>query len=109
MTDSQSPVDQHAKEMFTLLAKKWLGTLIRTLIVGIGAWMKASGRFQFVDSAAVNSAAAMAPDLAGDVLLGAGVAWSALQKWRETRKLGKALAAPAGSTLSDLKPTAQSR
>jgi hypothetical protein len=88
-------------ELLTLIAKKWLGTIIRALLVGVGSWLKATGKFPFLDSDVIAKAAAYAPDLAGDIMIAAGAAWSGFEKWHATRKLGTALSLPAGTSVAE--------
>lgn len=84
------------------LFRAWLGTAIRTAIVAAGAWLKATGKFPFITGPAIDKIAGYAPQLAGDLIIFGGLAWSALQKWKADRRQKTALAMPPDSTQTDL-------
>jgi len=86
-----------------LLVRTWIGTAIRAAILATGAWIRATGRFPYLDDATMAKIAAYAPQLAGDVMILIPIAWSAIQKWNADRKLKTALVMPSGSTAADLK------
>ena len=84
------------------LLQAWLGTVIRAALVSAGAWLKATGKFPFLTGETIDKIAAYSPQLAGDAIIFAGLAWSAIQKWRAHREKKTALVMPPESTTADL-------
>lgn len=85
------------------LLARILGAAVRSLILGLGAWVKATGKLPgtTVDSW-VNDLLVFGPDITSDIMLLAGVGWSIAQKWLVTHKITVALNLPAGSSEADL-------
>lgn len=91
------------REIIKRLLTSWLGAGIRLLLVGVGAWLKASGKLP----AAVNDSllgvlsewAARSPELAGNLLLGGAAGWTLIQKWRNAHTLQAVKDAPSGTSI----------
>jgi hypothetical protein len=71
------PMDKTTKE----LVLRILAGFVRSFIIAAGAWLKATGKLPAIEiDSWVGQLAGMAPQIAGDLLMLVGLAWSALQK-----------------------------
>lgn len=114
MTNAQKPIPGSFEELFANIKARvwtgpnqavflaWLGTAVRAAIIAAGAWLKATGRFPFITGPTIDKVAGYSPQIAGDLIIVAGLAWSALQKWIADRRLKTALVLPPAATAADL-------